>query len=397
MLILRLLRYIFGYVRFAAWGGFPERFINLCEHNRIMLWDVRSRDGVITACTDRGGYKRMRCAARRSGMKLRIKKKCGLPFFLDRHSRRVGIIIGMCICVSSLLVLSTRLWSIEVTGNDRVPSEEIIAAFEQAGVRLGTACEKIDEDAAEEEAMKHLSGILWMNINIRGSSAFIEVRETVEQPVIESEDEPANIVAAKDGQIVILRPFNGTAEQKIGNSVLRGELLISGMEENKDHTVSFCRADGYAVAKTARQVSASCGTSFSAERVTELKKSFRLDFLMLSLPITPPAGDGAYTEQKRLRLNGVTIPVGVTVGTALTKAPAEIHLSESRAQTAAQLEFLRRCTEEFRYIYTESADIRADMSADFCNVEGSFTCLENIGESEPLEIEQGQNETGPPQ
>ena len=99
MLILRLFRYLLGYVRFAAWGGFPERFINLCEHNRILLWDVRSRDGVITACTDRSGYKRMRCAARRSGMRLRIKKKCGMPFFLNRHSRRVGIIIGMCICV----------------------------------------------------------------------------------------------------------------------------------------------------------------------------------------------------------------------------------------------------------------------------------------------------------
>ena len=32
-----------------------------------------------------------------------------------------------------------------------------------------------------------------------------------------------------------------------------------------------------------------------------------------------------------------------------------------------------------------------------CSVEGSFTCLENIGASEPMEIEQGQNEAGPPQ
>lgn len=396
MLILRLFRYLLGYVRFDAWGGFPERFINLCEHNRILLWDVRSRDGVITACTDRSGYKRMRCAARRSGMRLRIKKKCGLPFFLNRHSRRVGIIIGMCICVSSLLILSTRLWSIEVTGNDRVPSEEIIAAFEQAGVRLGTACEKIDEDAAEEEAMKHLSGILWININVRGSSAFIEVRETTEQPTLES-DEPGNIVAAEDGQIVILRPFNGTQEQKIGNSVLKGELLISGMEENKDLTVSFCRADGYVVARTAKSFSASCPAEFSAERVTKAKRSFRLNFLTLSVPLTPPAGEGAYAEQKRLRLNGVTMPVGVTVSTVQEKAPADISLSESRAQLVAQLGFLERCADEFRYIYAESAETNMRSDGGGCSVEGSFTCLENIGASEPMEIEQGQKEAGSPQ
>ena len=114
--------------------------------------------------------------------------------------------------------------------------------------------------------------------------------------------------------------------------MLKGELLISGMEENKDLTVSFCRADGYVVARTAKSFSASCPAEFSAERVTKAKRSFRLNFLTLSVPLTPPAGEGAYAEQKRLRLNGVTMPVGVTVSTVQEKAPADISLSESRAQ-----------------------------------------------------------------
>ncbi len=385
MLLLRFLRYIFGYVAFTAYGGFPERFINLCEHKKILIWDVRSNGGEIKACTDRNGYKKMRECARRSGMKLKINKKCGLPFFMNRHSRRFGVIIGICLCGATLLILSTRLWSIDVIGNERIASDKIIAAFEEAGVRIGTPCNRIDEDAAEKAAMNRLDGILWMNINIRGSRAVIEVRETVEQPTVEQDDTPLNIVAAKDGQIVIIRPFSGTQEQKTGTAVLKGELLISGMKENKDLTVSFCRAEGYVVARTTAEISASCKVSFNAEKTADKRRSIRLDLLTFSLPITPQTVQG-YTEKKRLRLNGVTLPVGITVTTSRERSESEISLTSEQARLAAQSEFLCSCTRAFRYAYAENGEIREAADKNGCTVSGSFAVLENIGKKEPMEI-----------
>lgn len=396
MLILRLFRYIFGYVRFNAFGGFPERFINLCEHNKIMLWDVRCIDGRINGCTDRGGYKKMRFAARRSGMHLRIKEKCGLPFFLDRHSRRVGVIVGICLCISSLLILSNEIWSIEVTGNERISSEEIISAFEKAGLRIGAAGEKVDEDTIEKEAMKYLDGVLWLNVNIRGSCAVIEVRETVEQPPLEVSDEPTNIVAAKDGQIVIFRPFVGTQEQKIGSAVLEGELLISGFKENKDKTVSFCRADGYVVARTKKYISASQSTVLEAKMPVGERKSVRLDFLVFSVPLTPSVSDG-YTEKKRLCLNKVTLPVGVTVTRSIQTEEQKIKLSPERAELVSQLEFQSKCTAEFRYCFAENAETEKVLSEDGCRLSGSFDCLENIGLPERLQIERDEKEARAPQ
>ena len=239
MLVLRFFRFLFGYVSFSARGGFPERFLNLCRHNNILLWELRCSDSVITACTDCGGYKKIRSVARKSGMKVRITKKHGLPFFLERHSRRVGVLIGACFCVAAVIILSTRIWSIDVTGNVRVPSETIIGAFEELGVKKGVAGSKINISSTEIAALKKLPEISWININISGSAAVIEVRETVKSPEIDVNDStPTDIVAARDGQIVILRPFNGTQEQVIGNPVLKGDLLISGVEENGDKTVS---------------------------------------------------------------------------------------------------------------------------------------------------------------
>ena len=242
MLLLKLLRFLLGYVCFRAKDGFPERFINLCRLKGIVLWNLNSKESVISACVACKDYRKIRSAARKSGMKVRIYRKIGLPFLLDRYSHRVGVAVGAVFCVAVICVLSTRLWSINVTGNVNVTSERIIGVFEELGVRRGIGTNEIDIKALEIEAMKRLPEISWLNINFDGSVALIEVRETEADPQDNGGDVPSDIVAARDGQIVILRPFNGTQEQKIGNSVLKGDLLISGIEENKDLTVSFCRA-----------------------------------------------------------------------------------------------------------------------------------------------------------
>ncbi|MBQ4626194.1 MAG: sporulation protein YqfD [Clostridia bacterium] len=153
-MVLRLVRFIIGYVSFTAKGGFPERFINLCRQNRIDLWNLKSENSVLTACTDVYGYKKIRTCAKKSGMRVRLSRKYGLSFFLDRHSRRIGIIIGALFCAAALMMLSTRIWRIEVIGNDRIPSDAILSVFEELGVRKGAAISSVDEWTVEQAAIR---------------------------------------------------------------------------------------------------------------------------------------------------------------------------------------------------------------------------------------------------
>lgn len=387
MLVLRFLRFITGYISLTAEGGFPERFINLCRLKGIILWELRSRNGVITACTDRKGYLKIRPVARKSGMKVRIKKKHGLPFFLNRHSRRVGILIGLCFCVAALSILSTRIWSIDVTGNIRVPSEEIIEAFEELGIKKGVAGNKIDITAAEISALQKLPDISWLNINISGSAALIEVRERADSPENDEDNTPSDIIAARDGQIVILRPFNGTQEQKIGNPVLKGDLLISGIEENKDLTVSFCRAKGYVVARTNRSVGVSQSREIEAGIPADEKKSYIIDFLFFSVPIGK-IPDDAYMERTGVRINGVTLPVGFTRCVRTEYSEKTLTVSQEKAALLAALNFYEKCNEEFRYLRVEKSEISFAQTENSCSIGGKFVCIENIGEEREMQIEE---------
>ena len=395
MFVVRLIRFLFGYVIFTAKGGFPERFINLCRRNGILLWELKSENSVITACTDRTGYKKIRTAARKSGMRVRMKKKVGLPFFLDRHSRRVGVLIGVCLCVAVLLILSTRIWSIDVTGNVRVSEEKIIGVFEALGVKRGASGAAIDIKITEIEALKKLPEISWLNVNIEGSAARIEVRETVETPEIDFDGEPTDIVAARDGQIVILRPFSGTEEQKIGNAVLKGDPLISGIVENKDLTVSFCRSRGYVVARTARNESVSQPQKIKVRRKAGEKKSYILNFLFFDIPLGEISGENLYRESSEIFINGVTLPVGLTECREIIFEESELTLTENRARLAAYSDFLEKCTEEFRYLKVEKSDIKEKTADGEFTVSGEFVCLENIGKEIPMEIEESQKTPSP--
>lgn len=384
MLVVRLVRFFLGYVSFRACGGFAERFINLCRLNGVSLWNLRCRDSVITACTDCRGYKKIRAAARKSGMRVRMQGKHGLPFFAERHSRRIGLVIGACLCASVVIILSTRIWSIDVVGNKRIPSETITAVFEELGVKKGASASRLDIGLTEIEAQKRLDGIAWLNMNISGSAVMIEVRETVESPEIdEDKTTPTDIVAARDGQIVILRPFNGTAEQITGTSVLKGDLLISGIEENGDKTVSFCRASGYVVARTTRKISTSSETVFKTYEAVGQKNSYILDFIFFSVPIGRQY-DGAYKEKSGITINGVTLPVALTKCRKTDYEEAEKKLSENQAKQLALHRFLGECAETFRYMQVETYKIKQENGL----ITGEFTCLENIGKEQLMQIEE---------
>lgn len=385
MLFLNFLRFLSGYVSFTARGGFAERFINLCRLNKIILWELKNSNGVISACTDCASYKKIRSVARKSGMKVRIRRKHGLPFFLERHNRRIGVVAGVIFGAAVILILSTRIWSIDVIGNVTVPPEKIIGVFEELGVKKGVSGSKIDIKSTEFAALQRLEELSWLNINISGSKAVIEVREAVESPEIENDNTPADIVAAKDGIITIIRPFNGTAEEEVGNIVVKGDLLISGIEENGDLTVSFCKAKGYVVARTSRNLEYVQPEKITVMKPVSNKKHLIINFLSFEIPLGRINRENSYNEKSEMIINGVTLPVGFIKCVETVYDETEITLSPERQKALAFLRFTDMCAEEFRYLEVEKSEITADSNGSFA---GEFTCIENIGKEHPMQIEE---------
>ena len=102
------------------------------------------------------------------------------------------------------------------------------------------------------------SDIAWININRRGSVAYVTVAEKEQNPTDSGSTTGAgyaNIVAAADCVIEEITVTRGTPEVKVGDVVRAGDLLISGVMPLESGG-GFCYAEGIVIGRISDTVTA---------------------------------------------------------------------------------------------------------------------------------------------
>lgn len=343
MFILRLLRFLAGSVEFSAFGAFPERFLNLCTQNHIPLWSVRCGQSCVTACTLARRYKKMRAFARKSGVKLKSGKRRGLPFLLHRYRRRVGLLSGIVLFAAILCTLSCFTWTVEITGNTVTDEQTIRDTLSTLGLRPGVLTSSIDPEELSRSAMLKLPELSWLTVNLKGSSALIEVRERIIPPIVIPEDQPCNIVADVPGQIVTLEVYAGRAEVQKGDAVTEGQLLVSGTIEDSNGKTLLKHAEANIVAITTRSITVEVPLEETVDTPSgESVDKRSIGFFGLDIPLYwgLPEGDQYQISsiEKPLSIGSLNLPLSVKIRRYTPVVQETItRTKEQAAQKAAEL------------------------------------------------------------
>ena len=245
MFFVELLRYSKGYVRFTATGVFLERFLNMTARRGINVWDAVKKDDTLTACTEVSSYKQLRPFAKKTGVRLRVRERHGAPFEARRYRRRTGLLVGILLFLTFLCVMGQFVWHVEVQGNEEVSREEVLTTLSELGLRPGVWSGSLDVRTLERSALLRMQRLSWIAVNLDGSTATIEVRERImPPPMFPDDDKPCNIVAARDGLITYMEVYEGQAVLKVGDTVQAGDIIVSGIIEDKkgQDTVKHARA-----------------------------------------------------------------------------------------------------------------------------------------------------------
>lgn len=80
-MVKQILQYIKGHVRIRITGSSYERFLNMCAKHQIVLWDLQPEEHAYEASLSIKGFKMLKPLAKKSGTKVRIVARYGLPFF----------------------------------------------------------------------------------------------------------------------------------------------------------------------------------------------------------------------------------------------------------------------------------------------------------------------------
>lgn len=193
----------------------------------IPVFDARRTNHSIRAFTTARSYRHMRPVAKKTNVRMRIADKKGLPFILRRYRKRIGLMIGLLLFVLFLGGMSQFLWNIEVEGNERISTETVLERLRECGVYEGAYMRGIDSFEAERQMMLLLPDISWIAVNLRGSTASVELRERSLPPEIIDDNTPCNVVAARTGQIVEMEVYDGEPVLRVGDTVEEGQLVVS--------------------------------------------------------------------------------------------------------------------------------------------------------------------------
>lgn len=251
MLFIRILNFIKGFVHISVRGFFIERFLNICMHRDIYMWDVKHRGAnQVNLKLSIEGFRSLRPIARKTHARVRILEKHGLPFLLHRHKKRKAFLIGAAIALALLAYLTSFIWVIEVTGNSTVPTEQILEALENNGLKEGRLRRGIDVVALQNQMMLDVDGLSWLWVDIKGTKATVEVKEKQPIPEIVDKDTPCNIVASRRGLVTSVVATYGEKMVSVGDVVEAGDLLVSGVTGTMHEGVRYLHSSGSIKART---------------------------------------------------------------------------------------------------------------------------------------------------
>ena len=230
-----IVNFLRGSVCFTVCGPFPERFLNLCAQNGVGFWGLVWLDGqTLELKVARRDARRVRTLAEKVGCEASAKGRKGVPFFLAGFRRRYALVIGLVLSLAAAGVLSQFILTVEVSGNETIPSAVILAELSRQGVRPGTYGPGLDLRRISQEALRRIDGLSWMSVNLHGTRAEVLVRERSPAPELRDETTPAHIVAAADGILEDVEVLEGQALFREGQAVLAGEVVISGVVDLKE-------------------------------------------------------------------------------------------------------------------------------------------------------------------
>lgn len=386
-----------GYVQIRVSGNHPERFLSLLHHKGIHIWKLEPVEQGYSFLMERSRFRELDAIRKKTGCQVEIEEKFGFPAWLFRYRRRKFFVLGFLLAGGMIYGCSLFVWNIQVQGTYFYTDEQIAAHIEEQYVPLGKKKSQIDCDWLEEQLRQDFPELSWVSCELTGTQLLVEVKETLEGTEVVTEDtKPQDIVAAKDGTIVEMITRSGTPVVRIGQSVAKGDILISGVIHICDDfdevlETDYVAADGDVLAETVYQYDDSFDMQYYEKQYTQRTQTgYTIEILHwiqeLHLPWREFTNYDVVEETHQLRLGSTYIlPVSITTSKRREYTPVLVTYTEEEARERAEVRlenYLSTLSEKEVEIMENNVTI--DIQDGVCYVGGTLVVWERIGYGRPL-------------
>ena len=283
-MMIWLLRFFRGYLDIRLEGVYSEKVLSILAEKRISVWRLKYSHGSITArilCKD---YKLLRSIRKNTGVKVKIVEKHGYPFFARKYKKRTGFMAGAIVFFVLLKLLSTFIWVINVEGNKKISSSEIVKTLNSIGISEGMKITDIDAKYSAQSLLLMRNDLAWASLNIEGCVLNVDVSE-IKERINDDDDYPTNLVARTDGIIRKIDAVSGNVVVKVGENVHKGDVIVSGIIESLSSTV-FVRSNAIITAQVEKEYSKKVGyTQEFKQKTGKISNQRIVNILGIKIPL----------------------------------------------------------------------------------------------------------------
>lgn len=297
-MIGRLVTGASGEVRIRVTGASVERFLNVALQGEIGLWHtVRVDARTIETTLSLSDFYALRRLMGRTGCRVRVIGRRGLPFFAARLRGRWMLAGGVCALAVVIVLLTQFVWVLEIAAADGIPVGALRDVLRETGIYEGAWLGQIDTDDTRRAIQTEIPEAGVIAITRIGNAVRVEVDAAVPTPDRLDRLVPTGLVAQRDGVISSTSVTGGQLLVQPGEAVEQGQLLVSSAVPNTTEWGEAHRAHsmGRVMAYTSRTATLLCPLSWTACRETG-RTTTRYALIVGDRRINLYLGSGIHTD-----------------------------------------------------------------------------------------------------
>ena len=148
-MVLKVMKFFRGYLFVRLTGYSPERFFNLCGNADIVLWKIEPAEDGYTFFVSLPAFRKLKPMLRKSGTRVTILKRVGVPFLLYRYRHHRFFFVGLGSLFAILFLMTQFIWAVEISGNSSYSGQVLRDFLAESGIGYGSWKRSIDCEKTE--------------------------------------------------------------------------------------------------------------------------------------------------------------------------------------------------------------------------------------------------------
>jgi len=224
-------------VTFEIISGLYCEFLNHLVENEFYISSAESTKFGIKATCLASDYKDIARLAKKFQCRTKIVAKKGIYFKIRKILKRKGLLMGAAMVFLYLFLFSRVIWCIDVISPDEKITVDVYSMLYANGIYAGSVFSQEKNNGTVQQIFMEVDNIGYLTMNFSKGVLTCKIDPAINKlPYLESSTS-GNIVATESGIIEDLRVYKGFSQVQIGQSVYKGDILVSATYLDRNGTL----------------------------------------------------------------------------------------------------------------------------------------------------------------